>query len=309
MFVRSNIIFKKMNIIQTHYSMSNSNDVALDKAGFLTADMNWMSMALSCVLLKKHYGHVSLYCNKRAKDFIINELGIPFDYVVTIPNILDDYKCCELWALPKIYTYSLQEKPFLHVDCDWYMFDKLDERIIQSDVIGQNIEYDDQFCNRNMLKKLIEGKANFPLDIVREYGTESILRVVNAGILGGNNVGFLNEYVKCIFEFVTSNRWLLYKLKDGFVNSIYEQLFLYVMVKERGLKMGLCSEDLNLSTRFDWLPIDFSFSPKKRYMHLLAGLKRRFDAYVFVCFYLHKVAPALQERIVKVVFHIIFLLR
>ncbi len=78
---------------------------------FLTADMNWKSMAVSCLLLKKHYGSVTLYCNGSVKE-IVSELKIPYDEIVVIPDFMQEYKGCNLWALPKIYTYSQQKTPF-----------------------------------------------------------------------------------------------------------------------------------------------------------------------------------------------------
>lgn len=42
-----------MNVVQTYYSYANDENPIKDTAGFLSADMNWKSMALSCLLLKK----------------------------------------------------------------------------------------------------------------------------------------------------------------------------------------------------------------------------------------------------------------
>lgn len=144
-----------MNVVQTYYSYANDENPIKDTAGFLSADMNWKSMALSCLLLKKHYRKVTLYCNRKVRHLIIDQFKIPYDVVVEIPEFMKIYEGCNLWALPKIYTYSLQTEPFIHVDCDWFMFEKLSASIVKSDVIGQNIEYDDQFYNRRTLEKLI----------------------------------------------------------------------------------------------------------------------------------------------------------
>lgn len=42
-----------MKIVQTYYSYADNKNPIYDTAGFLTADMNWKSMAVSCLLLKK----------------------------------------------------------------------------------------------------------------------------------------------------------------------------------------------------------------------------------------------------------------
>lgn len=288
-----------MNVVQTYYSYANDENPIRDTAGFLSADMNWKSMALSCLLLKKHYGTVTLYCNRKVRHLIIDKFKIPYDKVVEIPEFMNIYKGCNLWALPKIYTYSLQTEPFMHVDCDWFMFEKLSASITKSDLIGQNIEYDDQFYNRRTLEKLISNGCDVYSWVMNEYDKESVLRVVNAGILGANDIDFVQLYVRIIKDFISRNLTKLRKLNDGFVNSIYEQLFFYLLAKKEKKTIGLCTKGDRLSTKFDWLPMDISYAPKTGYMHLLANLKRRMNSYVFVSNYLDYIDSEINYRISK----------
>lgn len=171
-----------MKAVQTFYSYADEASVIHDSAGFLSPDMNWKSMALSCLLLKKHFGKVTLYCNQRVSKLVSEIFQIPYDHIVQIPDFMERYTGCDLWALPKIYTYSKQTVPFIHVDCDWFMFEKLSERILKSDLIGQNIEYDDQMYNRRTLEKFISNGCEFPSWVMKDYDSQPILRVVNAGI-------------------------------------------------------------------------------------------------------------------------------
>lgn len=287
-----------MKIVQTYYSYADNKNPIYDTAGFLTADMNWKSMAVSCLLLKKHYGSVTLYCNGSVKE-IVSELKIPYDEIVVIPDFMQEYKGCNLWALPKIYTYSQQKTPFLHVDCDCFMFDRLSTQIEKSDVIGQNIEYDDQYYNKRTFEKMLSYGCEFPLWIKDIAESSSILRVINAGVLGGQDISFIQEYVELIKKFIHANVDTLRKINDGFVNSIYEQLFLYILSQKHRKEIGLCTVGDKLSTKFDWLPMDFSCSPKTGYMHMLAGIKRQFKSYVFVSQYLHYINPTVSNHITK----------
>lgn len=287
-----------MKIVQTYYSYTDNKYPIYDTAGFLTADMNWKSMALSCLLLKKHYGKVTLYCNNSVKK-IVGELKIPYDEIVLIPDFMQEYKACNLWALPKIYTYSQQKVPFLHVDCDWFMFDKLSSQIEMSDIIGQNIEYDDQYNNKRTFEKMLKYGCEFPLWMKEKIENTPVLRVINAGVLGGQDITFIQEYVELIKKFLHSNIDALRKINDGFVNSIYEQLFLYLLSQKEGKKEGLCTVGDKLSTKFEWLPMDLTCSPKTGYMHMLAGIKRRFKSYVFVSQYLHYINPVVSNHITK----------
>lgn len=287
-----------MKIVQTYYSYTDNENPIYDTAGFLTADMNWKSMALSCILLKKHYGRVTLYCNSSVKQ-IVGELNIPYDEIFVIPDFMQEYKGCNLWALPKIFTYSQQKTPFLHVDCDWFMFDKLSSQIEMSDVIGQNIEYDDQYYNKRTFEKMLKYGCVFPLWIKNAIESTPVLRVINAGILGGQDITFIQEYVELIKKFIHLNIDALRKINDGFVNSIYEQLFLYLLSQKVGKKKGLCTVGDRLSTKFEWLPMDLTCSPKTGYMHMLAGIKRQFKSYVFVSQYLHYINPVVSNHITK----------
>lgn len=289
-----------MRIVQTFYSYAKESEVLVDAAGFLSADMNWKSMALSCLLLKKHFGSVTLYCNKRVSKVVSEILRIPYDDIVIIPDFMEMYEGCNLWALPKIYTYSKQTGPFLHVDCDWFMFEKLSQKLLNADVIGQNVEYDDQMYNRRTLEKFISNGCLFPDWVLKDYHTNPILRVINAGILGGNDIEFIQTYLKEIKDFIDNNLTVLRKMNDGFINSIYEQLFFYLMVKENAKSIGLCTEGDKLSTKFDWLPVNLSYAPKSGYMHLLADVKRRFNTYVFVSRYLDTLSPELSYRITRI---------
>lgn len=100
-----------MKIVQTYYSYADNKNPIYDTAGFLTADMNWKSMAVSCLLLKKHYGSVTLYCNGSVKE-IVSELKIPYDEIVVIPDFMQEYKGCNLWLCLR-YIHILNKKlPF-----------------------------------------------------------------------------------------------------------------------------------------------------------------------------------------------------
>lgn len=116
------------------------------------------------------------------------------------------------------------------------MFDRLSTQIEKSDVIGQNIEYDDQYYNKRTFEKMLSYGCEFPLWIKDIAESSSILRVINAGVLGGQDISFIQEYVELIKKFIHANVDTLRKINDGFVNSIYEQLFLYILSQNIGKK-------------------------------------------------------------------------
>lgn len=289
-----------MKAIQTFYSFKETNYPIDDSAGFLNAHMNWMSTAISCLLLKDKFDSVSLYCNESVANLVADVFTIPYNHVIVTDNYMEKYDGCNLWAYPKINTYSQQSTPFVHVDTDFFMFTSPGAKILSSDLIGQNIEYDDQYSNRNTIERLLKAGVQFPDWAIEEYNQHPIIRVINAGVLGGNNIAFFQKYVEEIDTFISSNIDILRKQSDGYVNSIYEQFFFYILAKRFNQKVGYFTSGNNLSTTFDWLPIDWGYSPKCGYMHLLAGLKRRFKSYLFVNDYLKHLNPQLHKHIFKV---------
>lgn len=286
-----------MNILQTYYSQTSGTDPILDKAGFLSPEFNWMSMALSCLLLKRHYGHVTLYCNERAK-VVVEELRIPYDSIVIMPNIMDKYEGCELWALPKVFTYSQQQSPFVHVDCDFLLFDKLPNEYWKSDIFAQNIEFDDQLYNRQCIERFKKAGGELPPFVYPEVD-EAIISVLNAGIIGGNDIEFIHRYTESIYQFIHKNQDVLRSVHDGFINSIYEQMFFYCLAKSNNKTVSLCIKGEKLSTLYDWMKVDMSCMKKRGYCHMLAGIKRRRTSQIFVSRLLEKMAPELHHHIIN----------
>ena len=103
-----------MRIVQTFWSGGKS--LLQDGFGWLHPEYNLMSWALSCLSLREHYDEVALYTDSEGKRILIDKLHLPYTEVNVI---FDDFPCLpQHWALAKIKTYSIQTRPFLHVDGD-----------------------------------------------------------------------------------------------------------------------------------------------------------------------------------------------
>jgi len=103
-----------MNIIQSSWAC-NQPDLLTANSGWLAPEYNLMSWALSCLQLKQYYPDVVLYSDSVSAKMLIDTLQLPYTEVVCNLDVLNKYHP-QLWALPKIHTYSQQETPFLHVD-------------------------------------------------------------------------------------------------------------------------------------------------------------------------------------------------
>ena len=127
-----------MNFIQTFY-INPDKDPFRDSFGWVAPEYHLMGWTLSCLLLHKIYGKVALYDNSPAARLLIDTLQLPYsDVQVTHDKLTLPHP--DLWALPKIYTCSLQEEPFLHIDGDVFLFKPFDDGLLEGALIAQNIE-------------------------------------------------------------------------------------------------------------------------------------------------------------------------
>ena len=127
-----------MNLIQTFY-IDNSKDPFRDAFGWAAPEYHLMGWALSCLQLHTLYGKISLYANSQAAHLLIDMLQLPYAEL----NLAHDGLTLihpDLWALPKVYTYSLQEQPFLHVDGDVFLFNLFNSDLFKGELIAQNVE-------------------------------------------------------------------------------------------------------------------------------------------------------------------------
>ena len=100
-----------MNFVQTLY-MDDVRDPFRASFGWVGPEYHLMGWALSCLQLHRIYGDITLYANSSAARLLVDALRLPYSGV----NLaLDQFTLLhpDLWAMPKIYTYSLQEQPFL----------------------------------------------------------------------------------------------------------------------------------------------------------------------------------------------------
>ena len=61
---------------------------------------------------------------------LIDKLGLPYTNVFCDLDKLNGYHT-QLWALPKLHTYTQQETSFLHVDSDVFIWEKFDDKLLR----------------------------------------------------------------------------------------------------------------------------------------------------------------------------------
>ena len=212
-----------MKIVQTFWHGNNS---LLDNSfGWMNPQYHLMSWALSCLSLKDNYQNIVLYTDSHGYEIFAEQLKLPYtDIIIQYDNLT----CPEPhWAYPKLLTYSLQKEPFIHVDGDVYLPNKLDNTIEMSELIAQNKEIGSSYY-KSMMNHILQKDLLMPSFLKKELEKDSIMSY-NAGIIGGNDLEFIAEYCRTAFNFIESNHLNDINSKDIHINNniLFEQILFY----------------------------------------------------------------------------------
>ncbi|MBW4362005.1 DUF6734 family protein [Flavobacterium taihuense] len=266
-----------MNVIQSFWSKpffkENDDLNARFKGGWLNANFFFYSCLLSCLKFKQIYKEVALYTDDLGKELLIDKLGIPYSTVHLELNELQDYPP-ELWALGKVLTYSLQEKPFIHADTDVFIWDKLPVELLNADLFAQNLEFNFPKYNE-VLEILLNEFKSISKDLFPVYSRTKDVYAYNAGIIGGNNLDFFKEFKHKVFEIINANLDKLYLVDVGVLNMVYEQMLGFELANQKDLEIKFLKSEMNEAftnvMKFHVVPI------KETYIHTVGYAKKSLE--------------------------------
>ncbi|MCI1683929.1 MAG: hypothetical protein LKI39_15455 [Bacteroides sp.] len=127
---------KKPKIVQSYWTEAYRSS---PNRGWAFRETHYMSWALSCLQLKQFYDEVELVTDSEGAELLINKLHLPYTSCKTTLDKLSG-KNPALWTLGKIAAYEEQEKPFIHVDGDIYIWKPFPNRIENAGILAQNVE-------------------------------------------------------------------------------------------------------------------------------------------------------------------------
>ena len=279
-----------MIICQTLWT--NKRNLLEDSFGWSTSQHHLMSWALSCLRLKKNYTDVHLYGDEPGIDFLIDQLHLPYSKVFDEYSHLNCQK--ELWALPKLLTYSKQRQPFLHVDGDVIIDAPFEQSLFSSDVVAQNLEIGTAYYE-NLFNPLVKGLKYIP-DILEKNLASNSLKAYNAGIIGGNDIAFFKKYVDEALKIVTNNNGCLL---NGNFNIIFEQVLLYSMAFSEEREVVCVFKDIFKDSGYELKKIaDFTEIHQIKYLHMIGPHKRNKEVCDWLERYLYKENKEIFLRIV-----------
>ncbi len=255
----------------------------------------YMSWALSCLTYRKHYGEIDLYCDKAGKKMLIDIMGLPYSEVHVELDELNEYST-DLWALGKIYAYSVQKKSFIHVDYDSYIWDKFPSYIETADITVQHKEYN--YKQNILYYNDVESNLSYIPDDILTFRTNNLeINEYNAGIIGGNDVTFFREYSEKAFKFVNENLSNIPKLRyKGMFNSIYEQYLFYCMCSNSNKKVN-CLFD-NPKEDFIYKNYFSEIGRSMNFIHAMSTAKRDYSTGEQIVYRLFFEFPEYYNKIV-----------
>ena len=175
-----------MKAIQSVWFNYNLGNIDYN-CGWISPVFHIMSWALSFSKLHKYFPHVDLITDNFGIE-IAEKIGLRYS---SISIDLEENKNKDfLWVLNKIHTYSIQEEPFIHLDTDAYFFNSIASDLLAAPLVAQNYEY-----NHPYYVDFIQQVTKF--SHIPQYLKDIDLRhisAVNAGIIGGNNIGFFKHF-------------------------------------------------------------------------------------------------------------------
>ncbi|MGF1671453.1 MAG: DUF6734 family protein [Balneolaceae bacterium] len=261
-----------MKIIHSYWTLPTIRNGYIRNTGiWLNKKYNFISWMLSALQFLQFYENVELITDDHGKVLLIDKLNLPYTHVSQDLNRLNNYNP-GLWGLSKIYAYGVQNEPFIHVDGDLYIWKKFDQKLENSPLVAQHLE-----VNFDYYEGMID-EVKYHFDYIPDYlcreewGVQDVF-AYNSGILGGNDVDFLNEYAKETFTFLKRNRECLHKIRVRNL-AVFDQYFFYCFAREHGKENEVACYFDNMDPGFTGLD-DFKGVPSRsHFLHLLYTHKK-----------------------------------
>jgi Family of unknown function (DUF6734) len=170
------------------------------KAHWVSEKHHWLSWVLSLETASRHYPETCLVTDSNGADILMDRLGLKFSQVSTELDALADENP-EWWALGKLYTYHVQQDPFVHIDNDVYLWKRLPENLESVDVFVQNPEPFSEtgaFCYQpERVERAFQATGGWLPEEWLWYRQDHFAqRGECCGILGGQHTEFIRHYAR-----------------------------------------------------------------------------------------------------------------
>ncbi len=166
-----------------------------------------LAWGLSVRKASLYYSDTVLITDRLGKKLLIDQLGLQFSHVSTELERLKNVDA-GWWALGKLVAYNLQDRPFLHLDTDVFLWKALPKYLVASPVFAQCPEDFHHVDERYGPREIEEAFARHRLELPAEWQWSRsrgghAFREVSCGVVGGTNIQFLRYYSQLAIDLVT----------------------------------------------------------------------------------------------------------
>ncbi|WP_446745343.1 DUF6734 family protein [Silvibacterium acidisoli] len=242
-----------------------------------------LAWGLSQRAARRHHPETVLITDSAGKALLVNCLGLSFDHVSTELDTLHSVDP-GWWALGKLVAYSLQDKPFVHLDTDVFLWKALPQSLLCADVFSQCPEDHPplaEWCTPGDVEHAFE-RQGATLPVEWEWSRSRGLRYyreANCGIFGGNRVDFIRYYSNLAIDLVLNPEhaaaWNSFHDRSGF-NMVVEQFLAQSCVDFH--RSHPDSPFRGVSMRYLFQSLEEAFHPdsavRAGFTHLLGDAKR-----------------------------------
>jgi hypothetical protein len=198
-------------------------------AGFYSDHYFIVSFKLAIHCAKKSFDRVELYTDKAGYDLLIRDNQLLFDKVHVVLDDLDDLPS-DLWMAGKLYTYSLQDEPFIHLDYDLFLLEPIPQAFLDLPAL---VQCEEPFNQANAYKWGIDwvtaNNRKLPLEFYYFRNTPYEERMAhNMGLVGGQAYQSIADYGKKALQMLRANLDIIIELPTDVIsqiNIVYEQYF------------------------------------------------------------------------------------
>lgn len=191
-----------------------------------------MSVYLSLKCLKDKNYRVKLVTDQLGKKYLIDTFSMPYDEVTT--ELEDANISPYLWGMAKMYAFSIQEKPFLYIDLDAFLFNDIDYSLKKGEIFFQNYEYNyytayDTYCRFNNYFKY--DRNNVILEYEKEIERGLYGNAYNTAVFGGNNLELIKLVTDNVLNYCRKNMASVDNKYIGDRLSVWiEQVYLHYLL-------------------------------------------------------------------------------
>ena len=222
------------------------------------------NLTLSVLLAKRHYHNIVLYTNNEIGT-LIKKIGIPYSEINTeVLNGVD----VKTFSIPKMLVYAVQDEPFIHIDLDTFIYDKIDFGIQDiystyqegtDQMIGYN-ESDVSFYN-TYVKNAFKIQDRLPPEFIKHVKFSEIM---NMSVFGGHKYELIAEASKYCLDIYDKEREFF---DSNYYNAcIIEQLFI-----TSALRMLLVEENKNVKEETSKSKFNFIFEKNPTIVNFKKG--------------------------------------